>query len=273
MSAPVSAPVLVPLTRRGFGQTMRRDAWWVQPLVVFVILSAFVVYATWAAFQNAHYEFGPYLSPFYSPVLFGDSPHALVRAEARLVAGLAAVLAGAADPAVSAGCSASPATTTAAPTTRRSGPIRRAAPSASRARATSASAVSAHPPEHPPLLPVHRAALPRHPRARRVEGAVVRRRGTACTHFGIGVGTLVLRAQRRAARRLHARLPLAAPPRRRLSRPARRGRPVRKTAYDCVELPQSRAHEWAWMSLFWVAFTDVYVRLCSMGIWHDWRII
>jgi hypothetical protein len=26
---------------------------------------------------------------------------------------------------------------------------------------------------------------------------------------------------------------------------------------------------WAWISLFWVGFTDVYVRLCAMGIWHD----
>jgi len=67
----------VPLTRRRYGQTMRRDAWWVQPLVVFTILGAFVVYATWAAFQNANYTSGPYLSPFYSPELFGDSPHAV----------------------------------------------------------------------------------------------------------------------------------------------------------------------------------------------------
>ena len=51
---------------------MRRDAWWVQPAVVAVLLTAFIVYATWAAFQNAHYRFGPYLSPFYSPELFGD---------------------------------------------------------------------------------------------------------------------------------------------------------------------------------------------------------
>ena len=29
---------------------------------------------------------------------------------------------------------------------------------------------------------------------------------------------------------------------------------------------------WAWCSLFWVAFADLYVRLCSMGIWTDWRI-
>jgi hypothetical protein len=29
---------------------------------------------------------------------------------------------------------------------------------------------------------------------------------------------------------------------------------------------------WAWLSLFWVGFTDVYVRLCAMGIWHDFHI-
>src|SRR5215210_5149140 len=75
------AHALVPLTRRKFGETMRRDAWWVQPAVVFVILASFVVYATWAAFQNAHYEYGNYLSPFYSPLLFGDSPHAWLGAK------------------------------------------------------------------------------------------------------------------------------------------------------------------------------------------------
>ena len=63
------------LTEHRFGQTTRRDAWWVQPLVVFIGLSTFVIYSTWAAFQNAHYNFGPYLSPFYSPELFGDSGH------------------------------------------------------------------------------------------------------------------------------------------------------------------------------------------------------
>ena len=61
--------------RPGFGQTRRRDAWWRTPLVVFLALSSFVVYATWAAFQDAHYTFGPYLSPFYSPEIFGASPH------------------------------------------------------------------------------------------------------------------------------------------------------------------------------------------------------
>ena len=67
---------VVHIRRRGWGETMRRDAWWIQPAVVFVILSSFLIYATWAAFQNAHYEYGNYLSPFYSPLLMGDSPNA-----------------------------------------------------------------------------------------------------------------------------------------------------------------------------------------------------
>jgi len=28
---------------------------------------------------------------------------------------------------------------------------------------------------------------------------------------------------------------------------------------------------WAWFSLVWVGFTDLYVRLVSMGIWTDWN--
>ena len=48
--------------------------------------------------------------------------------------------------------------------------------------------------------------------------------------------------------------------------------PVRKKAYDCSSCLNRRHMRWAWMSLFSVAFADIYVRLCSMGIWHDWRI-
>src|SRR6185295_17839771 len=51
---------------------MRTDAWWIQPLLVFLGLSAFIVYSTWAALQGNNY-FLPgthYLSPMYSPVLF-----------------------------------------------------------------------------------------------------------------------------------------------------------------------------------------------------------
>ena len=62
---------------RGFGETSRRDNWWVQPLVVFLGLSTFLVYSTWAAFQGEHYAYGGYLSPMYSPEIFGDSDHNL----------------------------------------------------------------------------------------------------------------------------------------------------------------------------------------------------
>ena len=69
--------VPVKFVPRGYGETYRRDAWWVEPLVVFLVLSAFLIYGTWAAFQNAHYTYGPYLSPFYSPELWGASSHAI----------------------------------------------------------------------------------------------------------------------------------------------------------------------------------------------------
>jgi hypothetical protein len=49
--------------------------------------------------------------------------------------------------------------------------------------------------------------------------------------------------------------------------------PVRYKAWQCVSCANRWHMQWAWISLFWVGFTDVYVRLCSMGIWSDWRII
>lgn len=68
---------LVNITRRPFGQTMRKDGWWIQPVLTFIGLGAFVVYSTWAAFQGEHYLFtgggAHYLSPFYSPELLGSA--------------------------------------------------------------------------------------------------------------------------------------------------------------------------------------------------------
>jgi hypothetical protein len=57
---------------QGFGRTSRRDNWWGTPLVVCFVFTSFLGYGTWAAFQNAHYTYGPYLSPFYAPVLFAS---------------------------------------------------------------------------------------------------------------------------------------------------------------------------------------------------------
>ena len=49
-------------------------------------------------------------------------------------------------------------------------------------------------------------------------------------------------------------------------------RPARKAAYDCVSCLNRGHMRWAWASLFGVAFADLYVRLCAMGIWHDVRL-
>src|SRR5215211_998539 len=56
-------------------RTERRDTWWVEPLIVVLVLGGFIVYATWAALQNAHYYAAPYLSPFYSPCLATNCEH------------------------------------------------------------------------------------------------------------------------------------------------------------------------------------------------------
>ena len=55
--------------QQGFGASSRRDAWWIELVPVIVVLGAFSVYATWRTFENAYYEWGPYLSPFYSPLI------------------------------------------------------------------------------------------------------------------------------------------------------------------------------------------------------------
>jgi hypothetical protein len=57
------------MLQSGLGGTLRRDAWWVGPAITFTILSGFIVYATFRAFENTAFEYGPYLSPFYSPLI------------------------------------------------------------------------------------------------------------------------------------------------------------------------------------------------------------
>jgi len=54
--------------------TLRTDRWWLQPVVTVSILTAFVVYSSWSAFNPHNYYAGSPLgrdliSPFYSPCL------------------------------------------------------------------------------------------------------------------------------------------------------------------------------------------------------------
>ena len=42
--------------------------------------------------------------------------------------------------------------------------------------------------------------------------------------------------------------------------------PVRKKAYECASCLNRHHPKWAWFGLVWVALTDVYIRLCAMGV-------
>jgi hypothetical protein len=68
MSAPGASAA-----KGGFGSTLRRDSWWLEILPVVVILGGFGLYATLRAFEGKFFQWGPYLSPFYSPLI--DANH------------------------------------------------------------------------------------------------------------------------------------------------------------------------------------------------------
>src|SRR3970282_1655237 len=59
----------MPASERAATPALGKAAWWLEPLLIVLGLGGFVVYTTWAALQGAHYEYQNYLSPFYSPTL------------------------------------------------------------------------------------------------------------------------------------------------------------------------------------------------------------
>jgi hypothetical protein len=92
------------------------------------------------------------------------------------------------------------------------------------------------------------------------------------TSFGVGVGTLVLATNvvllGGYTLSCHSLRHLAGGARDEVSKS-----PLCLTAYGCVSALNRRHMAWAWASLFWVAFSDVYVRLLSMGVWSDARLL
>jgi len=52
-----------------YESSQRLDAWWVEVVPALIVFSAFLIYATLRAFEGKFYEWGPYLSPFYSPLI------------------------------------------------------------------------------------------------------------------------------------------------------------------------------------------------------------
>jgi len=262
----------LPAAARRFGQTSRTDRWWIQSALVLCGFSAFIVYSTWAAFQGTHYTFGPYLSPFYAPELFGASEHAWFGPKPAAWPGWLPF---------------SPAF------------LILWAPGGFRLtcyyyRGAYYKAFWADPPacavgeprkgylgeaSFPLILQnVHRyflylalafivlLAYDVYKAMWFVDSA------TGETSFGIGVGTLVLAVNvvllAGYASGCHSLRHLVGGGRDRLSES-----PAQLSAYRCVSCLNRKHMVWAWCSLFSVGFSDAYVRLCSMGIWTDWRIL
>jgi hypothetical protein len=261
----------LPVIERPHALTMRQDAWWVQPAVVAIIFTAFIVYTTWAAFQNAHYRFGPYLSPLYSPELFGSSPQAwfgpkpgwwpgwLPFSPALLILpfpGLFRVTCYYYRGAYYKAMWADPPSCT----VKEPRDIYRGEQS------------------FPLILQnIHRyflyiALLFLIVLARDVWDALWFTDASGHTSFGIGVGTLILALNvvllSSYTFGCHSLRHIVGGYLDRLSQ-----RPVRRTVYACASCFNRWHMRWAWMSLFCVAFADIYIRLCSMGIWHDLRIL
>lgn len=255
----------------GFGQTARRDTWWLAPTAVFLGLSAFVVYAAWASLQNQYYYFGPYLSPFYSPELWGESPYAWLGPKPDwwpgwlLFSPAFVIIIGPlgfrltcyyyrgayykafwADP---------PSCTVGEPRKHYRGEA-----------------------SFPLILQnIHRYFLYLALLFLVILSHDVWRAlwfldssgGDAV--FGLGVGTLVLAVNvfllSGYTFGCHSLRHLIGGGVDCLSQ-----MPVRRNCYTCVSFFNARHMTWAWFSLFWVGFSDLYVRMCAMGVWPDRRI-
>jgi hypothetical protein len=265
--------------QRRFGETTRPDVWWLQPIAVFLGFSAFIVYSTWAAFHPlsngvcAYWFSGSganYLSPFFSPEIFGYSPHAIFGSKPAWWPAWLAF---------------SPAF------------LVLWAPAGFRFtcyyyRGAYYKAFWADPPNcavgEPrktylgersfPLIiqNVHRyfmylAVIFILILARDAWDGIRFTDAAGTKHFGLGIGSIVLILNViflgsytfgcHSLRHLIGGF---------LDEPSKK--PACAKGYSCVSCLNRRHMMWAWISLFWVGFTDVYVRLCAMGIWHDFRI-
>jgi hypothetical protein len=263
--------VPVRIVRRRLGETARHDVWWIPPVLVFLGLSTFIVYATWAAFQGDHYTYGSYLSPFYSPEVFGSSPHSwfgprpgwwpgwLPFSPALLILPIPALFRftcyyyrGAyykafwADP---------PSCTVGEPRSSYWGEN-----------------------SFPLVLQnIHRYMLFISTGILLILIVDVWKAfwfsdpTSGTRSFGMGVGTLVLATNTVLLSGYlfgcHSMRHVVGGCVDQLSRA-----PLGVRAYDCVSCLNRRHMLWAWMSLFAVGFSDLYVRLCSMGVWVDYRI-
>jgi hypothetical protein len=239
--------------------------------VVFVILSSFITYATWAAFQNAHYHFGNYLSPFYSPELWGSSPHAMFGPKPAWL-----------------------------PDWLPWSPALLILPFPAGFRLTCYYYRGAYYKAFWADPPSCAVGEPRHSYRGEQKLPLILQNvhryflyialvflvflshdawkamwfvdAAGVEHFGIGLGTVVLTLNvvllAGYTFGCHSLRHLVGGVFDVLS-----NKPVRRKTYECVSWCNRHHMRWAWMSLFGVAGADVYVRLLAMGVITDWRIL
>ena len=249
-----------------FGQTSRRDAWWRESLLVFIGLTAFLIYANWAALQNAHYTYGPYLSPFYSPELWGASKHAIFGPKPGWY-----------------------------PDWLPFSPALFILWAPGLFRFTCYYYRGAYYKSHWSDPPACAVGEPRKSYLGENSFPLIMQNSHRYLmyiaipfifflawdaikafwfdgHFGIGVGSLLLTVNvfllGAYVFGCHSFRHFVGGFLDRIS-----ASPLRQKAYDCATCLNTRHKKFAWASLISVASSDIYVRLCSMGILTDWRIL
>jgi len=263
--------IQLPVMNQKFGGTARRDAWWLGAILVFIVLSSFVVYSTWAAFQGEYYTYGPYLSPFYSPELLGDSPHSwfgpkpgwwpgwLPFSPALLILwapGLYRVTCYYYRGAYYKSFFLSPVACSV---------------NESKKKYTGERSFPLF------LQNVHRYFVFIALFFLLFLGYDVWKAlwftnpASGYKEFGMGIGTLVLAMNvvllSSYTFGCHSLRHVVGGIKDRLS-----GSPIRKSMFQCATCFNKKHMLFAWLSLFWVAFSDIYVRMCAMGVWTDLRI-
>lgn len=251
-------------------RTGRSDYWWVQPVVVGIGLASFVIYSTWAAFQNEHFVFtgsgAHYLSPFYSPDLiafFGKDlfpswlPSWIPHSPSFLILWAPAGF-------------------------RMTCYYYRKSYYRAYVSNPAACGVRIHERSYKgeTSFPLILQNLHRYFFYLALIVLVILAYDAVISYkfvdgFGIGVGSIVLTANvlflsgytlgcHSLRHLIGGKLDCFS-----CSAPAR----VQHGMWSGVSILNKNHQFWAWLSLFVVGFSDIYVRLCSMGIWTDWRIL
>jgi len=273
--------------QQGFGSTRRKDLWWLQPLGVFLGFSTFIIYSTWAAFQGmpgmphptAYWFNGGganYISPFYSPPIFAVQPPAGAPMPPHLFM----------EP------SWWPSFLPFSP-----GFFIMWVPAGFRftcyyyrgqyykafwldpVACTVGEARKIYWGErYLPLIlqNAHRyffylAALFIIILTRDAIDSLVFTAPDGTKHFGLAVGSLVLVVNVV----LLALYTFGCHSFRHLIGgflDTKSKAPACASLYNCASCLNRKHGDWAWYSLFWVGFTDLYIRLCAIGIWNDYRL-